>query len=85
MNVMERMVVVMDPDLGTIAGVIDAEGSVLSTAVDKLLEPTPLVRYIEAADMAARELAALHAKADPEHAEWLRRMWDDCLAEGGAR
>lgn len=83
---MERMVLVSDADLGTIAAVIDAEGSVVSTGVNEWENPpTSLKAYIEAADLAARELAALYAEANPEHAEWLRRMWDETLAEGGAR
>lgn len=81
---MERMVLVQDPDLGTIAAVIDAQGSVVSTGVDTL-EPMSLAAYQAAADLAARELAAMYAQVYPEHAAWLQRMWDECIAEGGAR
>lgn len=82
---MERMVLVTDPDLGTIAAVIDAEGSVVSTGVDEL-KPVNLQQYQEAADLAARELAALYAEANPGYAKWIaERFWDDCIAEGGAR
>lgn len=84
--VMERMVVVSDPVFGTIAGVIDADGSVVSTAADTVFERPNLQPYIQAADLAARELAALYAREHPEHAQWLeQRFWDDCIAEGGAR
>lgn len=81
---MERMTVVMDPELGTIAATIDADGSVLSTHVDDL-PATNVQRYKVAADLAATELAHLYAEAHPEHPPWLeQRMWDACLWEGGA-
>jgi hypothetical protein len=81
---MDRSVVVSDPEFGTIAGVIDADGFVLSTdAVDR---PRPnITRYATAADYAAREEAELFAAAHPELAWIARRFWDDCIAEGGAR
>lgn len=80
------LLAVTDPDFGSISALVDAEGTILSTGgASPRFAPTNLQPYVEAADLAARELAALYAREHPEHAGWLEQhMWDACIAEGGA-
>lgn len=68
---MVHLVVVQDPELGTIAATVDETGAILATDADRPWKTTNLAPYIEAADLAAKELAHLWHEANPSVvADW---------------
>ena len=73
---------VSDPDLGSIAASIE-DGQIVSVGAADPTRPN-VCPYAEAADLAAREEAALFAAAHPE-APWIApRLWDACVWQDGA-
>ena len=63
---------VVDPDFGSIAAAIE-DGHIVSVGASDPTRPSTNIQpYLDAADLAARELAIQYAETFPEHADWIK-------------